>query len=130
MEAVGIMKISVTWRLLVMIAGALLALAAGLGAAVPASAADIPAAGGSSLSLRVSGNGSYTVYGSGYSAKTVHVWVVRARQGGAVDERTVKPRGRSFSFSGRGLKCGVEYMAVSFSKTDGWAETNSVSYKC
>jgi hypothetical protein len=123
------MKISATWRLLIMVAGTLLAVAAGLGTAAPASAAHIDARG-SSLSLTVSSNGSYTVRGSGYSARTVHVWVVNISTDRAVNERPLKPNNGSFSFSGSGLGCDASYKAVSFSKQDGWDESKSVHRKC
>jgi len=129
-EAVGIMKNSVTWRLLIMIAGALLALTAGIGTALPASATETAAAARSGLSLSVYGKGSYSVRGSGYSAKTIHVWVVNTDTDRAVSDRTLKTKGGSFSFSGSGLKCGARYRAVSFSKVDGWDESSTVHLKC
>jgi hypothetical protein len=124
------MKNSATWRLVLMIAGVLLALTAGIGTAVPASATDTTAALRSGISLSVYGKGGYTVRGSGYSAKTVHVWVVNTDTDRAAADRTAKTRGGSFSFSGSGLKCGARYRAVSFSKVDGWNESSTVYLKC
>ncbi|MCG2624871.1 hypothetical protein LVY72_23555 [Arthrobacter sp. I2-34] len=121
------MKSSVTWRLLTMIAGVLLALTAGIGTAA---AAELDAAARSGISLSVSGKGSYTVWGSGYVAKTVHVWVVNTDTDRAVSERTLRTKGGSFSFSGSGLKCDARYRAVSFSKQDGWNESSKVHVKC
>ncbi|MFD1211330.1 hypothetical protein ACFQ36_04660 [Arthrobacter sp. GCM10027362] len=123
------MKISVTWRLLMVIAGMLVALMAGWGAAAPAAAMEITA-NGSSLSLSVAGNGSYSVRGSGYTGSPIHVWVVNIRKDRAVDQRSIKPRHGSFSFSGGGLECNAAYKAVSFSKLDGWNESRPVSRKC
>lgn len=123
------MENSVIRRLLIVIAGMLLALAAGLGTAVPASAAETDAVRGPSLSLNVSGS-SYSVRGSGYAAKTVHVWVVNIGTDRALAERSLKPRNGGFSFSGGGLGCNASYKAVSFSKQDGWAESRAVQRKC
>lgn len=114
-----------------MTAGILLALLAGLGTAAPASAADGNLTGsGSSLSLSISPNGSYSVRGSGYSARTVHVWVVNIRTDRAVNQRSVKPRRGAFSFSGSGLGCNSTYKAVSFSRLDGWNESLVVQRTC
>jgi len=121
------MKNSGTWRLL-LTTGALLALVAGTGTA--ATADDTFTALRSGISLSVSGQGNYTVRGSGYSAKTIHVWVVNTDTDRAASDRTVKTKGGSFSISGTGLKCGARYRAVSFSKVDGWNESGKVHLKC
>jgi len=113
-----------------MIAGVLLALTAGTGAAVPASATDTAAALRSGISLSVYDKSGYTVRGSGYSARTIHVWVVNTDTDRAAADRTVMTKGGSFDISGSGLKCGARYRAVSFSKVDGWNESSTVHLKC
>jgi hypothetical protein len=139
------MKKPLTWRLLVLVAGTLLGLLAGLGLSAPASAVAPSSVAAASydkdnyrsyLDLDVKKNGHFVVKGSDYKAKSVYVKVVKVEKKKYGKDKTVADRWvktnkkDDFKWNGKKLKCGETYQAHSWSHKDGWDSSNELRVKC
>lgn len=131
------MKKPRTWRLLVLVAGTLLGLLAGLGLAAPATAAapsSVAAASyGTGLDLDLKYNGTFVVKGEGYKAKKVYVKVVKINTNGRshiVAHKHLVTNNGNFEWSGKKLQCGKIYQAHSYSYKDGWDSSRTLRVQC
>jgi len=133
------MKKPITWRLLVLIAGTLLGLLAGLGLSAPATAAPAVSASagydlrdyGPDLTLDVKRNGKFVVEGENYDAKKVYVKVVKINgKDKKVADRIVRTHDGDFKWTGKKLRCGNTYQAFSYDKKDGWEKSNKIKVRC
>ncbi|NKX54160.1 hypothetical protein [Arthrobacter mobilis] len=148
------MKTSATWRLWLIITGAVLGLLATMGVAAPATAA--VAAHSSSydhrdrdhdrewddwdhghdddedaeLTLRIFRDGDYRIRGEDYDARRVHVWLVNVSRDRVVEHYRVRTDDGEFTIRDGEVRCGRTYKAVSFSRADGWEVSNKVSFRC
>ncbi|NMR28495.1 hypothetical protein [Crystallibacter degradans] len=132
------MKKPRTWRLLVLVAGTLLGLLAGLGLPAPATAAaptSVSAASndryGADLDLRYSGK--FVVKGEGYKATKVYVKVVKINKNGRshiVAHKHLVTNNGNFEWSGKKLQCGKTYQAHSYSYKDDWDSSRTLHVKC
>jgi hypothetical protein len=116
------MKKPAAWRLLLLTAGALLGLLAGLVVA-PATAADFHSTAATQrLALTLATSGRYTVEGRNYKGEVVDVWVVKVsgRDSNIASKRVRPGTDDAFTFRGWGLRCDETYQAVSYSPEDGW----------
>ncbi|WP_139005095.1 hypothetical protein [Arthrobacter crystallopoietes] len=131
------MKKPITWRLLILVAGTLLGLLAGVGLSAPATAAapgSVAAASyGTGLDLDVRYNGTFVVKGNGYKAMKVYVKVVRINKNGTsniVAHKNLRTNNGNFEWSGTKLQCGKTYQAHSYSYKDGWDSSRMLPVRC
>ena len=137
------MKKSLSWRLLILVAGTLLGLLAGLGLSAPAVAAPVQTVAttdhyddkddDSDLRLKVDRDGRLKVIGEDYEAKKVYVKIVQTNHKDrerVIDEREVWTRHGDFKFDSKKAKCGNEYRAYSYSKKDGRDRSNTLKIDC
>lgn len=143
------MKTSATWRLWLIITGAILGLLATMGVAAPATAA--VAANSSSydhrdrdrdwdhrhgddddaeLTLRIFRDGDFRIRGEDYDARRVHVWLVNVSRDRVVEHYRVRTDDGDFTIRDGEVRCGRTYKAVSFSRADGWEVSNKVRFRC
>lgn len=127
------MKTSLTWRLWLMITGALLGLLAAIGVAPPASASTAASQGwgDADLTLRIFDDGGYRVRGEGYEAHRVQIWIINESQNRVVDEFSVRTDDDGdFVIRDDGLRCDRTYRAVSYSGNDDWNVSSAVRFDC
>jgi hypothetical protein len=131
------MKKPITWRLLILVAGTLLGLLAGLGFSAPATAAApssfVTASFGAGLDLDIKYNGTFVVKGTNYKAKKVYVKVVRINKNGrsnVVAHKHLQTNNGNFEWSGNKLQCGKTYQAHAYSYKDGWNSSRTLHVKC
>lgn len=132
-----IMKKPITWRLLILVAGTLLGLLAGLGVSAPATAAAPSSYAAASyvagLDLDIKYNGTFVVKGTNYKAKKVYVKVVRINKNGrynVVAHKHLQTNNGNFEWSGNKLQCGKTYKAHAYSYKDGWNSSRTLHVKC
>ncbi|TDK25195.1 hypothetical protein E2F48_07870 [Arthrobacter crusticola] len=137
------MKKSLSWRLLVLVAGMLLGLLAGLGLSAPAVAAPVQTVAATDyskdkdkdneLTLKVDRDGKLKVIGKGYEANRVKVIIVQTnhkdREKEIYNERVWTDKGR-FEVESKKAKCGNEYRAYSYSKKDGLDRSKILRIDC
>jgi hypothetical protein len=132
------MKKPRTWQLLVLVAGTLLGLFAGLGLSAPATAA-APSSVSAASNARYAAdldfryNGKFVVKGAGYKAKKVYVKVVRVNKNGkyhVVAHKHLPTHNGSFEWSGTKLPCGKTYQAHSYSYKDDWDLSRTLQVRC
>lgn len=131
------MKKPISWRVILLVTGALLGLLAGLGLTAPATAAapgSVAAASyGTSLHLDVRNNGTWAVKGTNYKAAKVYVKVVRINTNGRsyiVAHKHLETSKGNFEWSGKNLQCGKTYQAHSYSYKDGWDSSRRLQVRC
>jgi hypothetical protein len=121
-----------TWQLLLLMAGVVLGLIAGPGVAAPAAAAEVYRAAAQRLTLEASSNGRYVVEGRNYKDSVVDVWIVKVSgRDKVIDHQRVRPGGDDdFTVRGWGLACDETYQAVSYSRDDGWDQSDRERVRC
>ncbi|MHA7283857.1 hypothetical protein [Arthrobacter sp. TMS2-4] len=139
------MKKSFSWRLFVLVAGALLGLLAGMGLAAPAVASPVQVAASGNyhdndekLILKAKGEGKYVtlkVVGKNYDGKWIDVEVYQVKRHHnlrTIDDRDVRAKGGYFEYKVNHVKCGETYVARSDSdkKREGRDWSNPVHIKC
>ncbi len=139
------MKKSFSWRLFVLVAGALLGLIASMGLAAPAVASPVQVAASGNyhdndekLTLKAKGEGKYVslkVVGKNYDGNWIDVEVYQIKRHynlRQIDDRDVRAKGGSFEYKINHVECGESYVARSDSnnKKESRNWSNKITIKC